>query len=251
MGYDDRKARDGGGSVFRTVGWMLTGGVMVAALLVGMEGWRMGDRVFSTVQKLFNPAQPAPKVDVQSVVVQQVQGVSELTTAIFTMQAVVPTSQNATVNGFVIGTTKLLYIAYGEVRAGVDLHSLTAANVQVTGNSIQIQLPPPQLLDRKIDVSRSNVYDYNRGTFGLGPDVAPELQALAQQEALTKIVEAACTDGVLEKANDRAKLVVTQLVTTAGYQSVTVITQPPQPGTCPVVQPGKQKQKAEQTTNQT
>jgi hypothetical protein len=111
--------------------------------------------------------------------------------------------------------------------------------VQVEGDRMQIQLPPPQLLDRKIDVSRSNVYDYNRGTFGLGPDVAPELQALAQQQALTKIVEAACTDGVLEKANDRAKLVVTQLITTAGYQNVTVVTQPPQAGNCSVVQPGK------------
>lgn len=235
MGYDDRNASHGKGYFFRSMGWMLTGGLAVAALVVGVGSWRLGDRAFSIVQNLFQPAQPAPKVNIQSVVVQQVRGVSELTTAVFTMQAVVPTSQDATFNGFVIGTTKLLYIAYGEVRAGVDLQSLTPANVQVTDSNMRIQLPPPQLLDRKIDVNRSKVYDYNRGTFGLGPDVAPELQALAQQEALKKIVEAACTDGVLEKANDRAKLVVTQLLTTAGYQSVTVVTQPPLSSNCPVV----------------
>lgn len=238
MDDDDRRERYGTGDIVRSVGWMLTGGAAVAAVLVGTGVWHMGDRVFSTMQALFHPVQPTPQVNVQSVVVQQVQGVSELTTAVFTMQAVVPTSQNATFNGLVIGTTKLLYIAYGEVRAGVDLHSLTSANVQVAGDTIQIQLPPPQLLDRKIDVRRSNVYDYNRGTFGLGPDVAPQLQALAQQEALQKIVEAACTDGVLEKANDRAKLVVTQLLTTAGYQNVTVATQPPQTNTCAVSQSG-------------
>lgn len=236
---EDYRDRDGAGNIVRSVGWMLTGGITVAALMVGLGVWRMGDRVFSTVQSLFNPTQPAPKVDVQSVVIQQVQGVSELTTAVFTMQAVVPTSQNATFNGFVIGTTKLLYIAYGEVRAGVDLRSLTPDRIQVSDNTIQIQLPPPQLLDRKIDVARSNVYDYNRGTLGLGPDVAPELQALAQQEALKKIVEAACTDGVLEKANDRAKLAVTQLLTTAGYQNITVETQPPPPGSCPATQPNQ------------
>lgn len=239
MGYDDRKAPHGRGYFFGNVGWMLTGGLAATALVVGFGGWRLGDRVFSVVQNLFQPAQPAPKVDIQAVVVQQVRGVSELTTAVFTMQAVVPTSQDATFNGFVIGTTKLLYIAYGEVRAGVDLHSLTPANVQMTSSNMQIQLPPPQILDRKIDVSRSKVYDYSRGTFGLGPDVAPELQGLAQQEALKKIVEAACTDGVLEKANDRAKLVVTQLLTTAGYQNVTVVTQPPLSDNCPVVQPSK------------
>lgn len=233
MSYNDREERHRGGDLLRGVGWMLAGGAIVTVLTVGIGGWRIGDRLFSTVQALFNPAQPAPKVEVQSVVIQQVRGVSELTTAVFTMQAVVPTSQNATFNGFVLGTTKLLYIAYGEVRAGVNLQNLTATNVQVTEAGIRIQLPPPQLLDRKIDVSRSSVYDYNRGTFGLGPDVAPTLQVLAQQEALQKIVEAACTDGVLEKANDRAKLVVTQLLTTTGYQNVVVITQPPAPGSCP------------------
>lgn len=232
MGYNDRGERYRGGYLLQNVGWMLMGGVAVAALLGGLGVWRMGDRLFSTVQHLFTPTQPTPSVDVQSVVVQRVQSVSELTTAVFTMQAVVPTRQDAAFNGFVIGTTKLLYIAYGEVRAGVNLQSLTTANVQVAGDRVQIQLPPPQLLDRKIDVNRSSVYDYNRGTFGFGPDVAPTLQALAQQEALKKIVEAACTNGVLEKANDRARLVVTQLLTTTGYPNVVVVTQPPVPGSC-------------------
>lgn len=239
MRYENQNDRDRGGSLFRSLGWMVLGGAAVAAVVVGFGTWRTSDRVFSALHNLFNPAQPAPKVDVQSVVIEQVQGVSELTTAVFTMQAVVPTSQDATFNGFVIGTTKLLYVAYGQIRAGVDLHSLTAADVQVTNDTIRIQLPPPQVLDRKIDVSRSSVYDYNRGSLGLGPDVAPALQALAQQEALKKIVEAACTDSLLEKANDRAKLVVTQLLTTTGHANVTVITQPPPTGTCPTVQPNK------------
>ncbi|HEY9882553.1 MAG TPA: DUF4230 domain-containing protein [Thermosynechococcaceae cyanobacterium] len=234
MSYDDRNERYKGSYLLQSLGWMLAGGIAVTALSVGLGGWRLGDRVLASVQNLFNQAQPAPKVDVQSVVIQQVRGVSELTTAVFTMQAVVPTSQDATLNGFVLGTTKLLYIAYGEVRAGVDLQRLTAANVQVVDNSVQIQLPPPQLLDRKIDVNRSSVYDYNRGAFGLGPDAAPTLQVLAQQEALQKIVETACADGVLEKANDRAKLVVTQLLTTTGYKNVIVTTQPPAPGSCPI-----------------
>ena len=239
MSYDDRNERYRGGYLLQSLGWMLAGGIAVTALSVGLGGWQLGDRLLAGVHNLFNRAQPAPKVDVQSVVIQQVRGVSELTTAVFTMQAVVPTSQDATLSGFVLGTTKLLYIAYGEVKAGVDLQRLTAANVQVTENGLQIQLPPPQLLDRKIDVNRSSVYDYNRGTFGLGPDAAPTLQVLAQQEALQKIVETACADGVLEKANDRAKLVVAQLLTTTGYKNVIVTTQPPAPGSCPTAPVGK------------
>jgi hypothetical protein len=83
-------------------------------------------------------------------------------------------------------------------------------------------LPAPKLLDSKIDVSRSNVYDYNRGFLGLGPDNAPTLQSLAQQQALEKIVTAACQEGILQRAGDRAKLVVSQLVKLPAYKEVQV-----------------------------
>jgi hypothetical protein len=148
------------------------------------------------------------------------------------MEAVVPTRQDRNLAGYRVGTTTLLYIARGEVRAGVDLAQLKADDVAVVNDTIQLQLPPPRILDSKIDVNRSSVYDYDRGFLGLGPDVAPQLQTLAQQETLKKIVTAACSEGVLEQANDRAELVVAQLLSTAGHKQVEVKTQSPPPGTC-------------------
>lgn len=195
---------------------------MTAALLIGFSQWHWSDRLLSAFNTLINPPQPLPKVDVRSIMIQKVREASELTTASFTMQAVVPTEQDATVSGFTIGTTKLLYVAYGEVLAGVDLSQLTEQSVQTSGDTIQIQLPPPKILNSKIDVTKSQVYDYNRGFLGLGPDVAPDLQARAQQEALQKIMLAACEAGLLQKASDRAKFVVAQLLNTAGYKAVTI-----------------------------
>jgi hypothetical protein len=55
---------------------------------------------------------------------------------------------------------------------------------------------------------------------------------LAQQTTLKKIEAAACQQGVLQQANDRAQLVVTQLLTTAGYKAVDVQTTLPPAGTC-------------------
>ncbi|MBE9012207.1 DUF4230 domain-containing protein, partial [Pseudanabaenaceae cyanobacterium LEGE 13415] len=78
----------------------------------------------------------------------------------------------------------------------------------------------------------SSVYDYNRGPLGLGPDVAPNLQKLAQEEALKKIRLAACTDGILEKANDRAKLAVSSLIRISGIKEVIVEPQPVTPQQC-------------------
>lgn len=208
---------------------MTTGGIALTTLIVLVSIWRTGNRFFTGIEALFNGPSPLPHIDVPTLIVNQVRGASELTTAVFVMEAVVPTSAERKFGDIVFATTKLLYIARGEVRAGVDLSNLTRDNVRVRDrtHTVQIHLPPPQILDSKIDVNRSNVYDYNRGFLSLGPDVAPQLQTLAQRQTLEKIVATACTEGLLEKANERAQLAVTQLLTTAGYEKVQVKTTPP------------------------
>ncbi len=218
--------------LLRNLMLMTTGGVVLIALLFGVGVLRSGTRFFEGLNAMFNAPQPKPQVDVRSLIVSQVRGASELTTAVFTMEAVVPTRQDRNLGGYTLGTTTLLYIAYGEVRAGVDLQDLKPDDVQIVNNTIQLTLPPPRILDSKIDVNRSTVYDYDRGFLNLGPDVAPQLQMLAQRETLKKIVTAACSNGVLAQANDRSQLVVEKLLNTAGYKQVEVKTQSPPPGSC-------------------
>ncbi len=212
--------------LIRNLSLVATGSIALIALFLLAGVWRSGTSFFTDLYTLFDKPQPEPKVDLRSMVVQQVRNASELTTAVYTMETVVPTSRDRTVGGYVVGTTTLLYIAYGEVRAGVDLSALQATDVRVSGDSITLRLPSPKILDSKIDVNRSKVYDYDRGFMGLGPDVAPELQDLAQRKTLEKIVESACTGGILNQASDRAKLVIGQLLNTAGYKNLTVEEQP-------------------------
>jgi hypothetical protein len=221
------------GNFLHSLSLLLSGGVMAAGLAVGVGLWQGGDRFLAQLREFFTVQQPAPQLDVQSIVVQQVRTMSELTTAVFAMQAVVPTRRDRTFGGYTIGQTTLLYIAYGEVRAGVDLSQISPTDVQVTGQTVSLRLPPPRILDSKIDVNRSQVYDYDRGFLGLGPDVAPELQEAAQRQTLQEIITAACNQGILQTASDRAQVAITQLLSTAGYQ-VTVEPQPPAPDACPV-----------------
>lgn len=227
-----QKREKNGFVVFKNIGLMLTGSALMLAGVALIGVGRSSDRLFSRVQSFLNPPQPQPKVETRSIVIQQIRNASELTTAIFTMEAVIPTQQDATVGGFVVGTTRLLYIAYGEVRAGVDLSALTPESVEVVGETLRLRLPPPKILDSKIDINRSKVYDYNRGLLGLGPDVAPNLQSLAQKEALKKVKDAACTNGILLQANDRAKLTVTQLIKVPNVKEVVVETQAPASSAC-------------------
>ena len=215
----------------RNLSLIATGSVSLIAVFLLAGIWRSGTGFVSELANLFDKPQPEPKVDIRSMVVQQVRNASELTTAVYVTETVVPTSRDRTIGGYVVGTTRLLYIAYGEVRAGVDLSALHPDDVQVNGKALTLRLPPPKILDSKIDVNRSKVYDYDRGFMGLGPDVAPELQELAQRTTLEKVTESACMGGVLQQANDHAKLAIAQLLSTAGYSQLTVETQSP-PSTC-------------------
>lgn len=225
------------GFAMKNLSVIVTGGVVLASTVALFSVWRSGSNFVDDMVARFSQPQPEPTIDMQPVLVQQLRNASELTTAVFAMQTVVPASRERTLGGYTIGKTTLLYIAYGEVRAGVDLSALRPEDVQINGDSISIRLPPPQILDSKIDVTRSKIYDYDRGFLGLGPDAAPELQEFAEQETLAQIVSTACTQGVLQSANERAKLTVSQLLTTAGYATSTVETQVPLPETCSTASP--------------
>lgn len=208
---------------------------MMLGALAGLAFIRSGSQFMEGVKMALTLSPPEETVDVPTVVVEKVRNVSELTTAVFTMEAVVPAQSDRKLGEVTIGQTNLLYVAYGEVRAGVDLEKLERADVTtgLEGSAIKLTLPPPEILDKKIDVTRSNVYDYNRGFLNLGPDRAPQLQALAQQEAIARIESAAlCEQAILTQANERADLVITQLLTTAGFDNIVVETTPGNTSIC-------------------
>lgn len=214
-------------------------GVFVLCCVMLVHLWRTGQNWGNgwgnRISAFFHPVATTTQVDSHHLVLKQVRGVSELTTAVLTTESVVPTRSDRTLGSYVIGTTRLLYIAHGEVKAGLNLADVGEDDIVVGETSLTIQLPPPVILDRKIDVEKSQVYDYDRGFLGLGPDMAPELQTLAQQTTLDELTMAACDHGLLEQANERAIAALSQLFNaTNQYESVVVQTQPPDPDTCAV-----------------
>ncbi|MBE9066243.1 DUF4230 domain-containing protein [Leptolyngbya cf. ectocarpi LEGE 11479] len=219
--------------VWSMLSMAVLGGGLVVASIAGYGMWRTGEQFMEGVKLMFTPQPPEDKVDTRTLVIQQVQGASELTTAIFAMEAVVPTESNRTVGSYVVGQTNLLYIAHGEVRAGIDLEAISEENVRVIDGaedqppSLVVTLPAPKILDSKLDVTRSKVYEYDRGFLNLGPDRAPELQTLAQQEALKQIRQGACDEGILSMASERAEVTMHQLLAPMGYGNLTVnVTEP-------------------------
>lgn len=204
-----------------------TGGITLIVSLIILSIWQTSDRTLSFFSNLFKPQPLKPKVEAFEPIVQRIQNIQELSTTVQTIETVVPTSADRKLGEISLATTKLLYIARGEIRAGVDLSKLTEADIKVANNRIEIDLPSAKILDSKIDVNHSRVYNYDRGFLNLGPDVAPQLQTLAQRKTLTEIVNTACKEGILDDANILAKEAISQLLKLSNYEEIKInITQP-------------------------
>ena len=202
------------------------GGINIIILILLFSLWRTGDRALNFVGNLFRFSTPV-SIEPSTPIVDKIKNIQELSTTVQTIETIVPASAERRLGDFPVATTRLLYIARGEIRAGVDLAELTDADVRVTENKIEIDLPPAKILDSKIDVNHSRVYDYNRGFLNLGPDVAPQLQTLAQRETLVEIVNTACSENILEQANIKAKVAITQLLNSTSEQKIVVNTTKP------------------------
>lgn len=205
--------------------------IFTSLLLIG--SWQFNQRWGNF---LINKLRPITKIEVEnsSLIIEQLRQISQLSTVIFTTESLIPTKAERTLGNFVVGRTELIYLAQGEVRAGINLAELNPDNLKQTENGLEILLPPPTILDSKIDVKRSQVYHYHRGFLALGPDVANELQSLAQRRALARIVATACQRGILNQANLETQVVVTQLLESAGHENIIVKTQEPSPSACNV-----------------
>ncbi|BAQ62291.1 hypothetical protein GM3708_2697 [Geminocystis sp. NIES-3708] len=204
---------------------LITSGSLTLIILLGIfSAGKITKEMIKNITQIFHHEITPPQINNPHLIVKQVQTLSELTTTKFIMDAIIPTSSSRRLGNFVIGETNLLYVARGEIEAGLDLSKISETNVVMVGDILKITLPSPEILDEKIDVNQSQVYDYDRGFLNLGPDVAPELQTQAQRQTLAKIKETACQQKILDQANEKAIILITKLMQTAGYEKVEIIT---------------------------
>jgi hypothetical protein len=145
-------------------------------------------------------------------VVEQIQTLSDLVTVKYVVEKVVVLEDAKW-----YGENRVLLLAHGVVKAGIDLKRLKPGDVVVSGKSILIHLPPPQLTDAYLDDRRTKVIDY---TTGLLRDFDKDLEQTAREEAVMDIRHAAIENGILGDASDRAEMELALFLHEAGYDEV-------------------------------
>ena len=145
-------------------------------------------------------------------VVQQVQTLSDLVTVKYVMEKVVILE-----DGKWYGESRVLLLAHGIVKAGIDLKRITADDVAITGKSISIKLPPPQITDAYLDDKQSRVIDHETGLLRV---FDKDLEQTARENAVDDIQRAARNAGILNDADQRARLELELFLRVAGFEQV-------------------------------
>jgi hypothetical protein len=145
-------------------------------------------------------------------VIHEVQSLSELVTVRYVMDKVVVLED---VKWY--GENRVLLLAHGVVKAGIDLKRLEPGDVVISGKKISLRLPPPSITDAYLDDKASQVID--RST-GLLRAFDKDLEQTARQNAVDDIARAARKGGILDEAEKRGRTELENFFKHAGFEQV-------------------------------
>jgi hypothetical protein len=219
-----------GRSIFSTV-------VLIAILLVLLfVGYLIVDLI-QTLKAPFVPIQgaattvhevlnPTPTIIASPItIVKEIQALSRLETASFTVQQVITAESGTGPFGFLF-QDRLLLVAEGQVIAGLDLSRIQEGDVTVVGDTVYLTVPAAEIFVATLDNDATFVYD--RETAVLAGDNI-NLETLARQEAERKILEAAIEDGILDMAQTNGSNYLRSLLMALGFTNVQFVTATPAP----------------------
>jgi hypothetical protein len=157
-------------------------------------------------------------------VILQIQSLSELVTVKYVIEKVIfaETMKTTTIDQLLPGREdKIILLAQGVVKAGVDLSRLRSEDVTASDQRILVTLPRATVTDQYLDENATQVLDRRTGLLRAYDQ---KLEQQARQEAITQIVRAARLNGIEREANERAREQLIRLLKSLGYQEVEIRT---------------------------
>ena len=159
----------------------------------------------------------APRIYNTAVLLRQVQTLSQLVTVKYVLEKVVileDPPQNP-VRRLLPDDTRVILVAHGIVKAGVDLGRLKSGDLKLSGKTIEITLPSAQITDAYLDESQTKVIEHNTSFLR---DFNKDLEQNARQTAVDDIRRAAKNSGILKDADERARAQLKLLFEELGFE---------------------------------
>lgn len=184
---------------------VISGIVIAIAVIILFFGWTASSGYF------FNTNSAA--------VVTEIKKLNRLETASFTIEKIIDAGVKGNAFSEILFGDRILLIAHGEVIAGFDLSKLSEKDIRISGSSLDITLPPPQILSSKLDNDLTRVYDRTEGLLTKGDK---DLESQARKTAEVVIIEAACKGKILDTAAANGKKQMTTLFNALGFKTVKI-----------------------------
>ena len=153
------------------------------------------------------------------VVLMQMQKLARLETGKFNGQAIV-TGENKGVLPVFLAGDRMVFVAHGEVVAGVDLGKMGESDVVMVENKATIHLPNAEVFHATLDNQTSEVFERQTGIFS-SPD--RDLETKTRQDAENRLREAALQSGLLEGAQKNAEEAIRGQLKLLGIDDVTFV----------------------------
>lgn len=171
--------------------------------------------------------QATPTIIARPPAIVQIRALAELSTVATTMSTVVEASKPR-VQGVV--AERLLLIACGRVKAGVDLSKLRTEDVVVSpnGKTVSVRLPKAELqdvylIDDSTQPCTTRVYDR---TNLIVLAETKELEGQAREEGIKAIRAMALQSGILKDADRNARVAIDRVLGAAGFETVEFVDTP-------------------------
>jgi hypothetical protein len=199
--------------------------VVAAVLALFFVGIYFGIKL----SRFFGARGPARTYDTP-VLLQQVQTLSELVTVKYVVEKVEVWEDppSGIIAQFVAGNNRVLILARGVVKGGVDLGRLKPEDLRIDGKTIWINLPPARITDAYLDDKETKVVER---TTGFLRSFDKDLEQNVRHTAVEDMRQASLRGGILRDANERARTQLASFFTLMGFEKVAFnLTPSPLPG---------------------
>ena len=149
-------------------------------------------------------------------IVHEIRSLARLETIKFSLEKIITAETRQGVFEWLVGD-RLIFVAHGEVIAGIDLNKLDPGDLVVKEAVLYVTLPEAEIFITALDNEQSYVYDRDTGLFTHGE---VNLETEARQAAEREIEKSALEDGILELAQQNAISFLDRLFRDLGYPEV-------------------------------
>lgn len=160
-----------------------------------------------------------PYEEIGPVVIASIRDMAQLTTVESVQYTIVEKGTDAGWLAWARGDSIRLF-AVARIGAGVDLTRMTVRDFSVDDDGVvEVRLPPAEIVYVAPDNEATQVLDRDLGLLTKGD---PRLETEARRIADEVLVQAALDGGILEKAEQNARTVLTNFLMSLGYRDVIV-----------------------------